>query len=128
MGTDSNQAPESGSVWQPPEQPQPAPPPPPPHGGPGHHPGQFGQPPVFHSPPGNGVGVAGFVTGLLGLIFFWIPLVGLALSILGTVMGGVGLSQGRKVPGTPTGLAIAGLVLGIVGLVFSGLVTIAVFA
>ncbi len=63
----------------------------------------------------NGLGVAGFVVALVGLIFSWIPLVnlwsiwlcwvGLALSLVA-----VFLKNKKK------GLAIAGIVLAIVGI------------
>src|SRR3954447_7251534 len=66
--------------------------------------------------PGNGLGVAGFVTGLLGLIFCWVPWLGILLAVLGVAMGGTGIAQGKK-KGAPVGLAIAGLVLGIIALI-----------
>jgi hypothetical protein len=82
------------------------------------------QQPVYAQPatvyvqqaPGNGLGVAGFVTGLLGLIFCWVPALGITLALLGVILGGVGISTGKK-KGAPTGLAIAGLVLGIIALI-----------
>ena len=66
--------------------------------------------------PGNGLGVAGFVTGLLGLIFCWVPAFGVVLALLGVILGGVGIATGRK-KGAPIGLAVSGLVLGIVALI-----------
>jgi hypothetical protein len=66
--------------------------------------------------PGNGLGVAGFVTGLLGLIFCWVPALGIILALLGVIMGGVGIATGKK-KGASIGLAIAGLVLGIIALI-----------
>ncbi len=66
--------------------------------------------------PTNGLGTAGFVTGLLGLLFCWVPALGIVLALLGVIMGGVGISSGKK-KGAPTGLAIAGLVLGVIALV-----------
>jgi hypothetical protein len=71
---------------------------------------------VQGSTPGNGLGVAGFVTGLLGLIFFWVPVLGITLAVLGVILGGVGIATGKK-KGAPTGLAIAGLVLGVIALI-----------
>ncbi|WP_448625863.1 hypothetical protein [Geodermatophilus sp. URMC 64] len=62
--------------------------------------------------PGNGLGVAGFVTGLVGLVLCWVPWFGMVLGLVGVVLGGIGISQGKK-KGAPTGLAIAGLVCGI---------------
>ena len=75
------------------------------------------QPAVYvQNAPGNGLGVAGFVTGLLGLIFCWVPGLGILLAVLGVIMGGVGIALGKK-KGAPVGLAIAGLVLGIIALI-----------
>jgi len=65
----------------------------------------------------NGMGVAGFVTGLLSLLGGWLFVpVGVVLGILGIVLGGVARSRGRR-DGAPTGLATAGVVLGAIGLV-----------
>jgi len=75
-----------------------------------------GYPVVVQPARSNGLGVAGFVTGLLGLIFFWVPGLGLILGSLGTILGGVAYSAARKA-GSNNGLAIAGLVLGIVSLI-----------
>ena len=64
-----------------------------------------------------GMGVAGFVTGLVGLGLSWvIPLLGIILGVLGIVLGGVGISQGRRT-GDKTGLAVAGVVLGALAVV-----------
>jgi hypothetical protein len=41
---------------------------------------------------------------------------GITLALLGVILGGVGISTGKK-KGAPTGLAIAGLVLGIIALI-----------
>ena len=56
------------------------------------------------------------MTGLLGLILFWFPVLGLILGALGIVLGGVAISAWRKL-GASNGLGIAGLVLGIFALV-----------
>ena len=85
---------------------------------PGYAPQGYVQP-VFvqaAAQPGNGLGVAGFVTGLLGLLFCWVPGLGIILALLGVIMGGIGIPQGKK-KGAPTGLAIAGLVLGVIALI-----------
>lgn len=98
-------------------------PPPPPPGG--QWPNQFPPPPyggyytyVPHMPgarPSNGMGTAGFVCGLLGVLLFWFPLLGAGLAIAGLVMGNHGYVNGGRV-GAPTGLALAGAILGGVGL------------
>jgi hypothetical protein len=81
---------------------------------------QWGPPPPYYVMPvqnrSNGLGVAGFVTGLLGLVFFWFPIVGLILALLGIILGGSGIAVGRR-DNSGTGLAIAGLVCGIVAMI-----------
>ena len=80
-------------------------------------PQQYGQPIYVQTPAAsNGIGTAGFVTGLLGLLFFWVPVIGVILALIGVVLGGVGISAGKRA-GSGTGLAVAGLVLGIVALI-----------
>jgi len=88
---------------------------------PGPFPAQYpptypGYPIVVQPARSNGLGVAGFVTGLVGLIFFWVPALGLTLGSLGIILGGVAYSAARKA-GSSNGLAIAGLVLGIVSVI-----------
>jgi hypothetical protein len=69
---------------------------------------------------GNSLGIAGFVTGLLGLILSLIPILfwaGVVLDVVGIVFGAIGRSRGKE-PGVPhRGLATAGLVMGIVGVI-----------
>jgi hypothetical protein len=88
------------------------------YGAPAAYPGHgYPQPPFPGQPaPTNGLGIAGFVTGLLGLLLCWVPFFGLILAGCGVVLGAMGMSQGKKV-GANTGLAVAGLVLGIVALI-----------
>ncbi len=97
----------------------------------------YGQPAQYPPPPGygypqsssgtNGLGVAGFVCGLVGLIFFWIPFLGIILALLGVTMGGIGMQQAKRTNSAP-GLAIAGLVLGIVALIPAVVVLAAVLS
>jgi hypothetical protein len=77
--------------------------------------------------PTNGLGIAGFVTGLVGLVLFWVPFFGLLLAGCGVVLSAVGMSQGSKT-GAGTGLSIAGLVLGILALIPGLFVLLAVAA
>lgn len=62
----------------------------------------------------DGLAIAGFVTGLVGIFIF-----GIILGILGIVFSAIALSRIRKEPEVRTGrgLAIAGLVLGIISVV-----------
>jgi len=70
--------------------------------------------------PQNGLGTAGFVLGLLGLLFSFIPVIGVIawpLVLLGLVFAGVGLSRVRARRATNKGLTIAGVVCASAGLV-----------
>jgi hypothetical protein len=62
--------------------------------------------------PSNGIGVGGFVCGLVGLVLCWVPWFGMLLGLVGVVLSGIGISQGKK-KGASIGLSIAGLVCGI---------------
>jgi hypothetical protein len=66
----------------------------------------------------SGMSIAGFVTGLLGLLFCWFAFVGVPLGLLGVVLGAVALSK-AKTDGSKTGLAKAGIVLGALGVVIA---------
>ncbi len=54
---------------------------------------------------GNGLGTAGFVLALLGLIFCWVPILDWILWLLGVIFSFIGVFKPKK------GLAIAGLVI-----------------
>jgi hypothetical protein len=86
-------------------------PPPPP-------PGPYGYGPAAQ--PQNGLGVAGFVLGVVGLVFSFIPIIGIIawpLVIIGLVLSGVGLSKAQKGEANNMGLAVAGLVTSVIGLI-----------
>lgn len=59
---------------------------------------------------GNGMGVAGFVLALLGLIFCWVPVIDWILWLLGVIFSVIGIFKPKK------GLAIAGLVISFIGI------------
>jgi hypothetical protein len=70
--------------------------------------------------PQNGLGVAGFVLGIVGLVFSFIPIVGIIawpMVILGVVLSGVGLSKAKRGEANNLGLAVAGLVTSAIGLI-----------
>ena len=74
----------------------------------------FGQPlkaVVYDAVPGktHGASVAALVCGILGLIFFWIPVVDLGLCLAGLICSIVSLVKGLG----GKGLAITGLILSI---------------
>ncbi|KMS92201.1 MmpS family transport accessory protein [Prauserella rugosa] len=70
--------------------------------------------------PRNGLGTAGFVLGLLGLIFSPLPLVGIVawpLVILGLILSLLGFFRAKRGEATNKGLALAGVVCSVIGLV-----------
>lgn len=88
----------------------------------------YAQAPVFvQAPPSNGLGIAGFVTGLLGLLLCWVPWLGILLAGVGIVLSGAGISTGKK-KGASIGLAVAGLVCGIIALIPAIIVMVALFS
>jgi hypothetical protein len=87
---------------------------------------RYAAPAAKASKPGPpGIAVAGFVTGLIGLLLSvsvvcWF--IGLPLAIAGIVLGVLGQKQAKE-QGAPTGLALAGMICGIVGVVAGVIVT-----
>lgn len=74
----------------------------------------FAVPPGAPSPrPGSGLAIAGFVIGLLELLGWCLPLVGVPLGITGLVLSCKGLGSDQR------GLAIAGIVLNTIGLLLA---------
>ncbi|MDT8912834.1 DUF4190 domain-containing protein [Amycolatopsis sp. PS_44_ISF1] len=69
--------------------------------------------------PRNGLGTAGFVTGLIGLIFSPIPFVGVIawpLVLVGLVLSIVGFARANHGGATNKGLALTGIILSGIGL------------
>lgn len=64
------------------------------------------------APTSNGMAVAGFVCGVVGLFIF-----GIILGPLGIIFSAIGLSKSNKEGRPLRGLAIAGLVCGIIGVI-----------
>jgi hypothetical protein len=60
----------------------------------------------------NGIGTAGFVLALIGLIFCWVPVVDWILWVLGAILSIIGCFK------EPRGLAIAGVIISFIGLLF----------
>lgn len=77
-------------------------------------------PPQQTQRPSNGLGLTGFIVGLIGLLISFIPLVGVVawpLVILGIIFSAIGIAKAVKGRATNKGLAITGLVVSIAGLV-----------
>jgi hypothetical protein len=65
----------------------------------------------------NGMGTAGLVLGIIGLVLSWVPAWGLLLGVLAATFGAIGYSKARRGMATNSGSAIAGLVMGILATV-----------
>ena len=59
----------------------------------------------------NGIGTAGFVFALLGIILSWVPFVDFIIWFLGLLFSFIGLFK------APRGLAITGFILSILGII-----------
>ena len=66
---------------------------------------------IQQPPKKNGIGTAGFVLALLGLVLCWIPILDFVLWLLGTIFSLIGLFK------APRGLAIAGTVISFLGII-----------
>ena len=63
---------------------------------------------IVEESPSNGIGVAGFVIALVGLFFFWLPLINILFLLFGFVFSVAGVFK------APRDMAIAGLVLSLI--------------
>jgi hypothetical protein len=85
-----------------------------------HYPPQYQPPLPPPREPQNGLGIAGFVLGLVGLLFSFIPIIGMIawpMVIIGLVLGIVGLSKANNGQANNKGMAISGIALSALGLV-----------
>jgi hypothetical protein len=77
----------------------------------------------------NGMAIAALITGILGLVTFWLCGFGGLLGIVAVVLGVLGLQKAKKEPGEPQkGLAIGGIVTGALAIVLGAGIFIAVVA
>ena len=74
-----------------------------------------GYPAPFGAPARNGMGTAGLVLGIIGVVVCWTPL-GFILGILAIIFGSIGRSRATRGEATNQSSATAGLVLGIVSI------------
>lgn len=58
----------------------------------------------------NGLGMAGFITSLLGLLLSWVPVLGWILWLVGALLSLIGVFK------SPRGLAITGIILSLITL------------
>jgi len=71
---------------------------------------------------GNGLGTAGFVLALIGLLLCWIPILNWILWVLGVIFSFIGVFRPRR------GLAIAGLVISFIGVIIMSVLMSAIVA
>lgn len=82
---------------------------------------QYQGPPMQQFPavqPSNGVAIGGMVTGIVGLVFGWVPIVGFILGAVAVILSGVGINNANKKHASGRGMAVAGLVCGILAVLF----------
>jgi hypothetical protein len=85
---------------------------------PGYAPGQipyYGQ----AARPGNGIGTAGGVVGIVAAVLLWVPYIGTILGIIAVALSGVGLSRANRLGGASKGMSITGVVCGLVAIVIN---------
>lgn len=63
--------------------------------------------------PGGGKAIASLVLGIVGLVAWYLPVIGYPVTIVGLVMGVMGMKSSRR------GMAIAGVVLSALGLLIT---------
>lgn len=119
-GTNRDNAPAPGwwkasdGNWYPPQ--GQAPPPPP---------GAHNQP----QNPTNGLAIASMVTGIIAAVLFWAFGLSAIIGIVAVVLGFVGLSKSKNLPGrVGRGQAITGIVTGIVGIVAAFFILVGIAA
>ncbi|MTD54885.1 DUF4190 domain-containing protein [Amycolatopsis pithecellobii] len=87
---------------------------------PNPYPGGYDQQFYNKQSPRNGLGVSGMVLGIVALVFSFVPVIGVIawpLSIVGTVLSGVGINYVRTGRADNKGVAIAGLTTSVIALV-----------
>lgn len=76
----------------------------------------YGYPPVMR----NGLGTGSLVLGVLSMLFFWVPVLGLAAyatAITGVATGCFGVARARQRVASNGGVAMAGIVTSALGLI-----------
>ena len=73
------------------------------------------------------MGVAALVFGILAVLTFWLPIVGLVLGLLAIIFGVIGRGRVRKMQATNGGVALTGLILGVLVFIVNIVLSIALF-
>jgi hypothetical protein len=73
----------------------------------------------------DGMAIAGFVCGCVGILMFWMYAI---LPILAITFSGISIGKSKRNGFQPSGLAIAGLILGLIEMAVIVAIVIAVIA
>ena len=74
----------------------------------------YSEPAFTEQAESSGTGVGAMVCGIVSLVLCWVPIVGLVLGIVATILGGKGR---QTLPPDKRGMALAGFIMGIIGMV-----------
>ena len=77
------------------------------------------QPPPLVPAKTQGFSVTALVTGIVGLVFCWVPGLNLTLGVVATVFGTLAVRNERRGRTGGKGMAVAGLVTGIITVVIA---------
>lgn len=92
----------------------------------GGNPGYGNGGPAYGVKQKTGLGIAGMVLGIIGMVLFCIPYVGIPCALVGVILSGIQLSKIKNDPVNygGKGMAITGLVLSIIALAWLVLVIV----
>ncbi|NGN64740.1 DUF4190 domain-containing protein [Streptomyces sp. A7024] len=75
----------------------------------------------LREPARNGLGIAGLVFSISGLVLWLIAFAGLPLSAAGVICGAVARRQARRGTATNGGMALAAIIVGAIGVLVSAI-------
>lgn len=76
---------------------------------------------------GAGMGIAALLLGLLALVLFWIPVLGIVLGVIAIIVGLVARGRAKRINGSGRGMGLAGAILGLLAAILCGLVMFGIF-
>ncbi|SCC80451.1 protein of unknown function [Bifidobacterium commune] len=90
--------------------------------------GAMPQQPMVMTPTRSGMAIAALVLGIVAIVMFWIPFIGVICGIAAIVTGVMSMRKINAGNLSGKNMAITGLVTGIVGLVISAIVLVGAFS
>jgi hypothetical protein len=73
--------------------------------------------------PRQALSLTSFITGIAGVIFFWIPFLGFLSGLAGVIFGFIGR---KREPAAPKWMSLVGIITGFVGIVLNIIYVIAI--